>query len=342
MTIVEAIEQVASRRGLREGDAHSVMALIMAGEATPAQIAGLLMALRMKGETGAEITGFARAMREHVVPIRSVHSNLVDTCGTGGDAIKTFNLSTAAAIIASAAGAPVAKHGNRAITSKCGSADVLEAAGVNLLLSPQQATTLLNEIGITFLFAPNYHPAMKHAAGPRKEMKLRTVFNILGPLTNPAGAERQLIGVFSPALVPKMAFALRRLGCKRGIVAHGMIGLDEISPIGATKMAIIDGTRVSERTMQAEEFGIRTPELSEITCPDGVSDSLAKLKTAISDAESPEARAALPSAGAAIWLAELADSIEEGVQLARKAIAAGNAQKKLADLVWFSNSEPKK
>lgn len=339
MHITEAIEYVAGRRSLKEPEARLVMAQIMAGEATDAQIAGLLVALRMKGETVSEITGFARVMRENVLPIQSQHTNLVDTCGTGGDAIKTFNLSTAAAIVASAAGAPVAKHGNRAVTSNCGSADILEALGVKLDISSELAQTVLNKIGLTFLFAPNYHPAMKHAVGPRREMKLRTVFNLLGPLTNPASAERQLIGVYSPQLVPKIANALRRLGCKRGVVAHGMLGLDEVSPIGATRMMFIEATTIREKVWNAEEFGIVPPILNEITCTSRIEDSVALFTDAIGSADSAPARAVLPSAGTVVWLAGQADSIPDGVNEARKAIQSGKANAKLQELIRLTNGK---
>jgi anthranilate phosphoribosyltransferase len=338
MTIVEAIERVANRQSLRESEARNVMNSIMEGEATPAQIAGFLVALRMKGETGSEITGFARVMREKVVPVHTKHKNLVDTCGTGGDKVKTFNLSTAAAIIASAAGAPVAKHGNRAVTSKCGSADVLEALGVNLTLTSEAASKLLDDIGLAFLFAPNYHPAMKHAAGPRKEMKLRTVFNLLGPLTNPAGAERQLIGVFAPNLTLKLAQVLRRLGCKRAVVAHGMIGLDEVSPIGTTKVAIVDRNAVTESHFNAEDFGIESPELTEIAAGETVETHVKMLQAAITDPESPQCRAAVPGAGVALWLAEVASDFRDGSEMAKEAVASGKAAAKLNELVAKSNA----
>ncbi|MCH8273163.1 MAG: anthranilate phosphoribosyltransferase [Armatimonadetes bacterium] len=335
--MIEAIERVANRRGLKEQEARAVMSQIMSGDATPAQIAALLVALRMKGETGSEITGFAMEMRARVLPVKTKHENLVDTCGTGGDTVKTFNLSTAAAIIASAAGAPVAKHGNRAVTSKCGSADVLEVLGVNLKMGPEAAGRLLDQIGIAFLFAPNYHPAMKHAAGPRREMKLRTVFNVLGPLTNPAGAERQLLGVYSPALVPKLGKVLRRLGCKRGVVAHGLIGIDEVSPIGATRMAVLDGKNLTDRVVQAEEFGVEPPDLSEILGCDTPEGNAAMLRRSLEDAESPEGRAALPGAGTAVWVAGLAGGFREGVQTAREAVQSGRAAQKLDDLIRLSN-----
>ncbi|MEO7453912.1 MAG: anthranilate phosphoribosyltransferase [Fimbriimonadales bacterium] len=337
MTIEEALSHVVSRRNLRETESQELMEAIMRGEATPAQIAGLLVGLRMKGETATEITGFARAMRANVVPVAHKLENLVDTCGTGGDSLKTFNLSTAAAIIASAAGVPIAKHGNRAFTSKCGSADVLEALGANLNLDADQCSNMLETVGLAFMFAPNHHPAMKHASGPRKEMKLRTVFNLLGPLTNPAGASRQCIGVFAPALVPKIASALRRLGCKRGVVAHGMLGLDEVSPIGATRLAIIDGKQVTEKFVQAEDFGIEPPRISEIACDGGVDRAAEMLRTAISNADSPEARAVLPGAGVAIWLGDGSESMVGGVDLARRAIADGAARDKLNEFVARSN-----
>lgn len=337
MTIEDALARVVSRQNLSEHEAQASMDCIMRGEATEAQIAGFLVGLRMKGETSAEITGFARAMRANYLPVPHSREDVVDTCGTGGDTLKTFNLSTAAAIVAAAAGVPVAKHGNRAFTSKCGSADVLEALGVNLNLNADQNANMIDEVGLAFMFAPNHHPAMKHAAGPRREMRLRTVFNLVGPLTNPASATRQLIGVFAPALVPKMATALRRLGCKRGVVAHGLLGLDEISPIGATRMAIIDGKQVTEKVMQAEEFGIEPPKLSEIACDNGVGHAAEMLRISITDPMSPQASAVLPSAGAAIWLGDGAPTIVEGVELARSSIASGAAGAKLAEFVSRSN-----
>jgi anthranilate phosphoribosyltransferase len=332
--IAAALDKITRRVDLTETEAHAVMNTVMNGDATAAQLGGLLVGLRMKGESVAEITGFARAMREHVVPVPHHRENVVDTCGTGGDKIKTFNLSTAAAILASAAGAPVAKHGNRAVTSKCGSADVLEALGVNLNLTPEQAGKQLDEIGITFLFAPNYHPAMKHAAAPRKEMKLRTVFNLLGPLTNPAGAKRQLLGVYSPDLVRLMAEVLLALGCERGVVAHGMIGLDEVSPIAGTKMAIIDDGRIEEKELQAEDFGITPPNLEEITCSsdDPLQSAVHSLQSAISDADSPECRAVLPSAGVALWVSGLASTIQDGVEMAHNSVADMSASGSLRRL----------
>lgn len=336
MTIVEAIERVANRKSLTENEATGVMAQVMNGEATPSQIAALLVALRMKGETETELVGFAKEMRVRVLPVKTKHSMVVDTCGTGGDSVKTFNLSTAAAIVASAAGAVIAKHGNRAVTSRCGSADVLEALGVNLNLGPEDAGKLLDEIGLAFLFAPHFHPAMKHAATPRKEMKLRTVFNLLGPLTNPAGADRQLIGVFSPELVPKLGRVLKRLGARRAVVAHGRIGIDEVSPIGNTRMVIYDGTHLTDKEVTAVDFGIEPPSLEEIKAEGSIEGNAMKLQRALTDVRSPEARAVLPGAGVALWLAEKAESFSGGVKIASEAIQSGRAHEKLELLIRYT------
>lgn len=335
MNLAEAIAAVVSRKNLREEEARGVMGEIMDGGATPAQIGALLVGLRMKGESGAEITGFARAMRERSTKVESKRLGILDTCGTGGDAIKTFNLSTAAAIVASAAGVPVAKHGNRAVTSACGSADVLEALGVEIAVDPRSAGEMLDEIGLAFLFAPAYHSAMKNVAGPRKELGLRTVFNLIGPLTNPAGAEYQLIGVYSPTLVPKIARALQRLGCVRGAVVHGLIGLDEVSPVGATRLALIENGKITDKVVQAEDFGITPPPLEELVC-DGIERSAAKLRTAISDAESAEAAAIIPSAAVALWLAGKEADFASAASLARETIGSGAAARKLEELAAAS------
>lgn len=333
MTIVEAIQQVVDRKSLLEREAFEVMDSVMSGEATSAQIAALLVALRMKGETVPEITGFAKAMRARVVPLKTQLENILDTCGTGGDRVKTFNISTAAAIIASSCGVVVAKHGNRSVTSKCGSADVLEDLGVRLDLTPEQASKILDETGLVFLFAPNYHPAMKHAVGPRKEVRLRTVFNVLGPLTNPAGAKRQLLGVYDARLVPKMANVLRRLGCQRGAVVHGMIGMDEIAPVGTTQVGFVERGKVSLQFLQPSDFGIEDVQLSEIMADETVAGNASLLKLAISEPDSAACNAALPSAGMAVWLGGLSDDFLTGTKLARKAVADGRAKQKLQDLI---------
>jgi anthranilate phosphoribosyltransferase len=333
MTIEEAIEKVVGRRSLREAEARAVMEQIMSGAATPAQIAALLVALRMKGETGSELTGFAKVMRSRVVPVPTARAPLIDTCGTGGDTFKTFNISTAAAFVAAGAGAIVSKHGNRAVTSRCGSADVLEALGVNLNLSPEACGRLLDEIGIVFLFAPAFHPAMKYAAGPRKEIRLRTAFNLLGPITNPAGAKRQLLGVYEPRLVGRMATVLKRLGADRAAVVHGLIGMDEVSPVGPTLIATVDGRRIEERTYTLEEFGVEAVSVAQIGPGETVEESADILRRAISDPSSPYSQAVLPSAGVAIWVAGLANTFREGVDIARESVRSGAAAAKLEDLV---------
>ncbi|HWH08252.1 MAG TPA: anthranilate phosphoribosyltransferase, partial [Candidatus Thermoplasmatota archaeon] len=232
-----AIAAAVDGRSLPEQTAYDAMGHIMDGHATPAQLAGFLVALRMKGETVEELTGFARAMRERCALIApKVDGRLTDTCGTGGAPIKTFNVSTLSAFVAAGAGVPVAKHGNRAVTSRSGSADVLEALGANLALEPERVKRVIESVGVGFLFAPNFHPAMKHAVGPRRELGVRTVFNVLGPLTNPARAESQVLGVYHPSLVTKLTPVLKNLGVKDAMVVHGEGGLDEISPFGPTKI----------------------------------------------------------------------------------------------------------
>ena len=261
--IKEAIAKVVDGRGLTADEAASAMETIMSGEATSAQIASLLTALAMKGETVEELTGFARVMREKCALVSpNVKGHLIDTCGTGGAPLKTFNVSTLSAFVAAGAGIPVAKHGNRAVTSRCGSADVLEALGANLSLEPARVQRVIENVGVGFLFAPNFHPSMKHAAGPRRELGIRTVFNVLGPLTNPAGAKSQVVGVYHPALVSKMTQVLANLGAERALVVHGEGGLDEVSPLGPTRIgSVIDG-KVSFYTVNPEEFGFKrvTPD----------------------------------------------------------------------------------
>ncbi|MFQ5809748.1 MAG: anthranilate phosphoribosyltransferase, partial [Armatimonadota bacterium] len=233
----EAIAKLLDSQDLTADEARAVLDEIMSGDATDAQIGAILAALRMKGETPAEIAGFARTMREKCIAIETSREDVIDTCGTGGDALDTFNVSTVAAIIAAAGGAAVAKHGNVSVSSQCGSADVLKALGVNIEMSPEQVGRCLDEIGIGFLFAPALHPAMKHAMGPRRELGARTVFNILGPLTNPAKARRQLLGVYAPGLTEPLAAALLELGAEAALVVHGLDGLDELSTIGETRIS---------------------------------------------------------------------------------------------------------
>src|SRR5205085_10532864 len=254
--IQQALSRLLDGHDLTRAEARGVMDEVMAGEATPAQIAGFLVALRAKGETAEEIAGCAEAMREHALVVRPARDDLVDTAGTGGDGAGTLNISTAAALVAAAAGAGVAKHGNRAVSSASGSADVLEALGFNLELEPERIGRSIDELGFGFLFAPSHHPAMRHAAPVRKELAARTVFNVLGPLTNPAGARAQVVGVYAPELVETIADVLARLGSRRAFVVHGAGGIDELSPCGPNQVCEVVGGEVHERTIDPEELGV--------------------------------------------------------------------------------------
>ncbi|MFS8543529.1 MAG: anthranilate phosphoribosyltransferase, partial [Limnochordales bacterium] len=256
MSFRDILRLLVEGHDLSEEQAAAAMDAVMRGAATPAQVAGFLVALRMKGETVAEITGCARAMRAHAVQIRPRRGPLVDIVGTGGDGSNTFNISTAAALVAAAAGAVVAKHGNRAVSSRCGSADVLEALGLRLDLTPEQVCACIEETGFGFMFAPLYHGAMKHAAAPRKELGVRTVFNILGPLTNPAGAEAYVLGVYDGRLVPVVAQVLHALGARRAYVVHGAPGMDELSVCGPTTAAVVTEDGVRELVVEPEELGL--------------------------------------------------------------------------------------
>src|SRR5689334_9631086 len=256
MTIQQALAELLDGHDLSRDDARKVMDSIMSGEATPAQIGGFLVALRLKGETAEEIAGCAEAMRAHVLPVHPRRQDLVDTAGTGGDGGKTFNISTAAALVAAAAGAGVAKHGNRSISSQSGSADVLESLGFDLELAPEQIARSIDDLGFGFMFAPTHHPSMKHAGPVRRELAARTVFNVLGPLTNPAGARAQVVGVYSPLLVPVIADVLAALGARRAFVVHGAGGIDELSPTGPNLVCeVVDGD-VRRREIDPEELGL--------------------------------------------------------------------------------------
>src|SRR5213083_1838490 len=263
--IQRGLARLLDGHDLSREEAHEVMGSIMSGEATPAQIAGFLIALRAKGETADEIAGCAEAMREHALPVRPQRDDLVDTAGTGGDGASTINISTAAALVAAAAGAAVAKHGNRAVSSACGSADVLEALGFSLEQEPDRIARSIDELGFGFLFAPSHHPAMRHAAPVRKELATRTVFNVLGPLTNPAGARAQVVGVYSAELVRTIADVLATLGARRAYVVHGAGGIDELSPVGPNLIAeVVEGT-VRERTLYPEaELGVPRCDVAEL------------------------------------------------------------------------------
>ncbi len=313
------------------------MQSIMAGEATAAQIAGFLIALRMKGETVEEITGFARAMRAAAVKVEAKSRPLVDTCGTGGDGSHTFNISTAAAFIAAGAGVKVAKHGNRAASSQCGSADVLEALGVNINLSPEQVARCIDEVGIGFLFARSFHPAMRHAAPVRSELGVRTVFNLLGPLTNPAGATRQVMGVFDAQWVEPIAQVLKNLGAERAFVVHGAGGLDEISTLGATHVADVTPDGVSCYTIAPEDFGIARATLDALR--GGTKEQNAEMVLeCLGTVPSPRRDIALLNAAAAIVAAGLAKDLKEGLERAQQSADSGAARGKLEALTAFSQS----
>ena len=262
--IREAIERVLAGEHLDRDGARAVMDRLMSGEVAPVRIAALLTALRAKGETVDEITGFASSMRRHVTPVSPRRTDLLDTCGTGGDASGTFNISTGAAVVTAAMGIAVAKHGNRAVSSRSGSADALEALGVNVDLDPEQAAELIDSIGLGFLYAPNLHPAMKHAGPVRRELRVRTVFNLLGPLTNPAGADRQLLGVYLPELCEPVCRVLGELGSRRAFVVHGAGGLDEVSPCGPTTVAELDEGRVRVFTFEPREVGLEPVPVDEL------------------------------------------------------------------------------
>jgi anthranilate phosphoribosyltransferase len=316
----------------------SLMRQIMRGEVTPTMIAAILVGLRVKKETIGEISAAAFVMREFAskVPV-SKREHLVDTCGTGGDAAHTFNISTASAFVTAAAGARVAKHGGRSVSSTCGSADVLEALGVNLNRTPEQVGQSIDQIGIGFMFAPNFHGAMKYAAPVRKELGVRTMFNVLGPLTNPAGAENQVLGVFHPDLVGIQARVLQRLGSRHVLVVNGSDGLDEITISGATNVAELKNGQVSEYTVTPEQFGLQSAPLDSIKVANAA-DAKAMLLSVLENKAGPARDIVLLNAGAAIYVAGLADTLALGVKKAAETIASGAAKSKLTELVQISNN----
>ncbi|MCX7598741.1 MAG: anthranilate phosphoribosyltransferase [Armatimonadetes bacterium] len=331
MLIGEALKKVVAGEDLTQDEARDVMAHVMAGEATPVQIAGLLVALRMKGETAEELAGFAQVMRENAVRVPVSVADVVDTCGTGGDIHDTFNISTAAAFVAAAAGVPIAKHGNRSVTSRCGSADVLEALGVPLDLTPEQVGRCVDEAGIGFLFAPALHPAMRHAAPVRRELGLRTVFNLLGPLTNPAGARRQVLGVFAPEWVRPVAEALLELGAVHAMVIHGVDGLDELSTLGPTLVAEVRNGAVKEYTVRPEDFQMSRCSAGDLAGGDPA-QSAQILLDVLSGAEGPRADVVALNAAAAIYVGGRAGGLREGLAVARDTLRSGAARNKLEEL----------
>jgi anthranilate phosphoribosyltransferase len=337
MDMQSAIRCVVERQDLTEAQMLDVMRLIMTGQATPAQIGGFLVGLRMKGETLDEITAAARVMRELATPVPVAGDHLVDTCGTGGDGASTFNISTASAIVTAAAGAQVAKHGNRSVSSSCGSADVLEAAGVNLELTAEQVAQCVEKIGVGFLFAPMHHSAMKHAIGPRREMGVRTLFNLLGPLTNPAGAPNQVLGVFSAYWLNLLAQVLGRLGSRHVMVVHADDGLDEISIGAATQVAELKNGSVSCYRISPEQFGMQTGGVDTLGVADAAA-SLAMINAVFDDTPGPARDIVLLNAGAAIYVSGVADSLASGVEMARRALSSGAARRKFQQLIEMSNS----
>ena len=337
MDMPAAIRAMLARQDLTNDDMTTVMRTIMTGEATPAQIGGFLIGLRMKGETIDEITAAASVMRELATKVDVNKEYLVDTCGTGGDSSGSFNISTASTFVVAAAGGHVAKHGNRSITSKSGSADVLEAAGVNLNATPEQVATCVNDIGVGFMFAPAHHGAMKHAIGPRKEMAARTIFNVLGPLTNPAGAPNQVLGVFDKALTEPLANVLKNLGSNHVLVVHAEDGLDEISIGSDTFITELKDGEISNYTIKPEDFGMTRVGLDAIRANDA-EHSLEIIKSVMDNKEGAAKDIVSLNAGAAIYVAGLSTTLAEGVARAQEVIASGAVKEKLDELVKVTNS----
>lgn len=336
MKIQTAIQNLLDHKDLQQSEMRKIMREIMSGGATPAQIGGFLVALRAKGETIDEISAAAQVMRELATKISLKEQHLIDTCGTGGDGCNTFNISTTVAFVVAAAGGKVAKHGNRSVSSRSGSADVLEAAGVNLDLTPDQVRQCVQEIGLGFLFAPKHHSAMKHAIGPRKELGVRTLFNLLGPLTNPAGATHQLMGVFDKKWQEPLAHVLKKLGSEHVLVVHADDGLDEISINAPTQIAELKEGDVNCYEITPEQFGFARSPLSTLAVA-GVEESLSVLKGVLEKKSGPARDIVLLNAGAAIYAADLSDSLEAGIQQAVKAIDSGAALEKLEQLIKVTN-----
>ena len=335
--IVEAIKAVIDRGNLTRDEAEQVMEVMMSGEATPAQIASFITALRMKGETVDEISGFAKVMRDKASRIKPKVVEMIDTCGTGGDQQHTFNISTTVAFVVAGAGVPVAKHGNRSVSSKSGSADVLEALGIKIDLAPAEVEKAIEGIGIGFMFAPNFHGAMKHALGPRREIGVRTVFNILGPLTNPAGVTAQVLGVYDPDLTEVMASVLGNLGIKHALVVHGHGSLDELSNTGESKISELKDGTVTTYTVIPEECGVKRTSIDMLK--GGSAEENAKITLEVlSGAKTPKRDIVLMNAAAALIAADKAEGFKDGMRLAATSIDSGNALAKLEALREFSQN----
>lgn len=336
-SIRQAIAVLAENQNLSEAQAAAAMTDVMEGVATPAQIAGFITALRIKGETVDEITGCAKAMRAKATTIRPQVDVLVDTCGTGGDAASTFNISTTSAFVVAGAGLPVAKHGNRAVSSRCGSADVLEALGIRIDLTPEQVARCIEHTGIGFLYAPAFHRAMQHAVGPRRELGIRTVFNVLGPLTNPANAPVQVLGVYSRKLIEPLAEVLRRLGVREAFVVHGLDRLDEISITAPTRISHLRNGRIYSLEISPEDAGIATADRKEIQGGDAALNAEITLRV-LKGEKGPQRDVVLLNAAATLYVGGAAQHLADGVRLAADVIDTGRAVHKLDALREFSNS----
>ena len=337
MDIQSAIQSVIDKKHLNNDEMRSVMQNIMTGECTDAQIAGFLVGLRSKGETVEEITAAAQIMRQLASRVHINRENLIDTCGTGGDGSNTFNISTTAAFVVAAAGGNVAKHGNRSVSSKSGSADVLEAAGVNFDITPEQVAQCVEELGIGFMFAPMHHSAMRYAIGPRRELGVRTLFNVLGPLTNPAGAKRQVMGVFSNDWLVTLATVLKNLGSEQVMIVHSDDGMDEISISAPTNIAELKNGEISTYTIEPEQFNIQRTDISALAV-ESVDESLQVMYAVLDNQNGPTRDIVLLNAGAAIYTAGIEDSLAAGIESARHVIENGSARPKLDKLAKLTQS----
>ncbi len=337
MNIQQAIQAVIDNQSLSEADMQSVMQSMMTGKTTPAQMGGFLVGLRMKGETITEITAAAKVMRALATPVKVTAKHLVDTCGTGGDSSGSFNISTASAVVAAAAGCQVAKHGNRSVSSQSGSADVLQAMGVNLNLTAEQVAQSIESTGLGFLFAPNHHSAMKYAIAPRKEMKVRTIFNLLGPLSNPASAPYQVMGVYAKYLLQPLAEVLAQLGSQHVMVVHAQDGMDEMSLTATTDVAELKQGQIQQYTVNPEDFGFDKVDASALKV-ESVAESVAKIEAAFQAQDKPAMQIIALNAGAAIYVAGLAPDLATGVKTAWNRLEQGQAWDKLQQFIEFSQS----
>lgn len=337
MDIQSAIQSVIDKKSLSNDDMRHVMKNIMTGECTDAQIAGFLVGLRSKGETVDEITAAAHVMRELASKVHINQENLIDTCGTGGDGSNTFNISTTAAFVVAAAGGNVAKHGNRSVSSKSGSADVLEAAGVKLEITPEQVAQCVEKIGIGFMFAPMHHSAMKHAIGARRELGVRTLFNVLGPLTNPAGAKRQVMGVFSHDWLETLANVLKNLGSEQVMIVHSDDGMDEISISAPTNIAELKDGEINTYKIEPEQFDLQRSDINTLAV-ENVEDSLKVMHAVLNNQAGPAQDIVILNAGAAIYTAGIDDSLAAGIESARRVIENGSAKLKLDELETLTQS----